>query len=169
MLKVAVIGPESTGKTTLAKALAAHFDTVCVPEYARTYLTALDRPYEQKDLSTIAMGQLANEERLARSAPELLFLDTDLYVIKVWSEFKYGYCDPYILTSLHYNKADLYLLTDYNIPYEEDPLRENPEQRAELFDIYLKEMEASGCAFSIVRGSHKERLQRAIQKINDLL
>ncbi len=169
MLKVAVIGPESTGKTTLAEALAAHFKTACVPEYARQYLNTLDRPYLQKDLSTMAIGQLALEEKIAQSAEKLLFLDTDLYVIKVWSEFKYGQCDPYILTQLQFHRADFYLLTDHHIPYEEDPLRENPDQRDKLFDIYLNEMKASGCAFSIVSGTHEERLRQAIAKINDLL
>lgn len=169
MLKVAVIGPESTGKTTLAEALAAHFKTAYVPEYARQYLTTLDRPYQQKDLSTIAIGQLALEEKIAPTADELLFLDTDLYVIKVWSEFKYGQCDPYILTQLQFHQADFYVLTDPDIPFEEDPLRENPRQRGELFDIYLNEIKASDCAFSVVRGTQEQRLKHAIEKINELL
>lgn len=169
MISIAIVGPESTGKSTLASALANHFKTICVPEYSRAFLSKLDRAYHQEDLLSIAQGQLKAEEQGRREASKLLFLDTDLFVIKVWSEFKYGNCNPLILQQLAENKADFYLLTAADIPYEDDPLRENPSDRPELFEIYHQELIAAGVDFRIVKGDLKKRIQDAIQHVNELL
>ncbi|MFY0594084.1 MAG: ATP-binding protein [Roseivirga sp.] len=166
---MAVIGPESTGKSTLASALADYFGTRCVPEYAREFLGKLDRPYNQDDLLTIAKGQLEDEKAFRKQANDLIILDTDLFVIKVWSEFKYGNADPFLLQLLSMNQADLYLLTSPDIPFEDDPLRESPKDRARLFDIYHKELMNAGVNFQIVDGSHESRLQKSIMVINDLI
>ncbi|MBO3699372.1 ATP-binding protein [Fabibacter sp. E12] len=164
-----IVGPESTGKTTLAKSLANHFQTEWVKEYAREYLTELGRSYTQSDLVEIAKGQVASENRIKKKAKRLIFLDTDLLVIKIWSEFKYGSCDPWIEQQLAMNRADLYLLTDFDIPYEDDPLRESPNQRGELFEIYKKTLIDSGSNFHVVKGDHSERLEEAIGYINLIL
>ncbi len=166
MISIAIVGPESTGKTTLAQSLAKQFETVWVPEYSREYLNALDRPYNQTDLIEIASGQLRAEKKVRKKAKDLIFLDTDLFVIKVWSEFKYGNCDPWILQQLEMNKADFYLLTFFDVPYEDDPLRESPENRPELFDIYEKELKSHGVNFQVVQGSSQKRLEQAIENIN---
>lgn len=169
MISIAIVGPESTGKSTLAIALADHFNTVCVPEYSRTFLSALNRPYQQEDLLDIAEGQLKAEQERKKEAKELVFLDTDLFVIKVWSEFKYGSCHPLILQQLAENKADFYLLTAADIPYEDDPLRENPSDRPELFEIYRQALIEAGVDFGIVKGASKKRIQDAIEFVNELL
>lgn len=169
MISIAIVGPESTGKSTLSSALASHFKTVCVPEFSRDFLSNLDRPYQQDDLLDMAKGQVMTETGGRNEANQLLFLDTDLFVIKVWSEFKYGNCDPIILQLLDIHKADFYLLTSPDIPFEDDPLRENPKDREELFEIYHKELVAAGVDFKVVNGSHQRRLQDAIQVISELL
>ncbi|WP_286755171.1 ATP-binding protein [Roseivirga sp. UBA838] len=169
MITIAVVGPESTGKTTLTEALAAHYKTLWVPEYSREFLTNLNRPYIQNDLIAIAEGQLREERKYRKQVKDLLFLDTDLFVIKIWSEFKYGHCDPWILQQLSMNQASYYLLTYYDVPYEEDPLRESPENRPELFDLYEKALKEYGVAYEVVQGSFQKRLETAIQKINSIL
>lgn len=169
MIKVAVIGPESTGKTTLAKSLAEHFNTVWVPEYARTYLNQLDRPYVQSDLLEIAKGQMESEKALERSANGILFCDTDLHVIKVWSEYKFGECDPWILNRLETQYYDFFLLTFFDIPYEVDPLREDPEERPYFFDIYYNMLLKRDLHFAVIQGSHNERIELAKKMVSSLL
>ena len=95
--KIAIVGPESTGKSTLAEGLAKHYQTVWVPEYARGYLNKLGRGYDQSDLIKIAQGQLGLEDECVNDAKRFLFCDTNLVVIKIWSDFKYGNCAPEIL------------------------------------------------------------------------
>src|SRR5690606_35150104 len=137
--KVVVVGPECTGKSDLSAFLAEHFKTDWVPEYARNYIDNLVRPYNEDDLLTIARGQLRVEDEFARTADKLIICDTNLYVIKVWSEFRFGQCDPEILNEIEKRSYDLYLLTNIDIPWQDDPQREHPQQREELYDIYLKE------------------------------
>lgn len=166
MISIAIVGPESTGKSTLSKSLAEHYQTLWSEEYAREYLTALDRPYEQSDLLKIAAGQLELANKVKQKANGIVFRDTDLLVIKVWSEFRYGDCDPWIVEQYELNKADLYLLTDTNIPYEDDPLRENPSQRGELFEIYEQELIKSKANYQVIKGELSERLDQSIAYIN---
>jgi NadR type nicotinamide-nucleotide adenylyltransferase len=171
MLKVVVIGPESTGKSTLSGQLAAHYQTMWVPEYARQYLEALPRPYEQSDLLQIAKGQLAQEDQLAVQANRLLICDTDLHVIKVWSEHKYGNCDPEILQIIKDRKYDLYLLTYIDIPWEEDPQREHPDpaMREYFYNVYRELVMESGVPWVEIRGSLEERIASAITAVDRLL
>jgi len=169
MIKIAILGPESTGKTYLAKALAEEYKMPWVPEYSRNYLTNLGRPYVQSDLLEIASGQMTLEKGMSRMAPKLLFLDTDLHVIKIWSEYKYGNCDPWIVQQMEMQHCDMYLLTYHDVPYEEDPLRENPDERPQLFDIYEQLMKDRGLQYRVMKGSHESRLAQAKQYINALL
>lgn len=171
MLKVVVIGPESTGKSTLSEQLAAHYQTVWVQEFARRYLGELPRPYEQQDLLTIAEGQLALEDELARQANRLLVCDTDLHVIKVWSEHKYGTCDPRILEQIATRPYDLYLLTYIDIPWEEDPQREYPDpaMREYFYNIYKDLVAASGVPWVEIKGSFQERKSLAVAAVDNLL
>lgn len=169
MIRVAIIGPESTGKTALAKALAEKYDTLWVPEYARQYLESLGRPYVQNDLIDIARGQMEAQRVFMKGAKRLLFTDTDLHVIRIWSEFKYGNCDPWILQQLELQHFDLYILTYYDIPYEEDPLRENPDSRPELFDLYHDLLTERKLPFVVVKGDHESRMKQASRRINPLL
>lgn len=171
MKKVVVIGPESTGKSTLSEWLASHYKTVWVPEYARGYIEGLDRPYEQSDLTKIAKGQLVLQAKQASQANELLICDTDLHVIRVWSEHKYGECDPWILNAIAKQHYDLYLLTYIDIPWEEDPQREHPDpaMREYFYDVYKKIVQATGVPWVEIRGSIAERQEAAEKAVDDLL
>lgn len=166
--RIVVVGPECTGKSDLAEFLAAHYNTACVPEYARGYLGNLVRPYNEEDLLTIARGQIRVEDEFARTANELLICDTNLYVIKVWSTFKYGECSGEILEEIKNRPYDLYLLTYIDVPWEDDPQREHPDKREELYEIYLNELRNQAVPFVEIKGERDTRRQRAIQAIDEL-
>ncbi len=163
--KVCVIGPECTGKTVLSEALATRLKTVWVAEYARAYLNKLNKPYNESDLIKIAHGQLRMEDEWLYDANKILVCDTNLMVIKVWSEFKYGKCDKAILDLIAERKYDLYLLTYIDIPWMSDPLREHPDKREELYNIYLREMKSQGVPFVEVKGNEQQRLEQALEAI----
>ena len=162
MKKIVITGPESTGKSILTKTIASHCKVAYVKEMARFYLEMLNRPYTRDDLSEIAKMQLEEEQRIQRSGGELLICDTDLRTIKIWSNYKYGSTDPYILEEIEKSKVDLYLLSYPDIPWEEDPLRENPNDREELFNIYLQELRQNEQIFEIVSGQFGKREKCAI-------
>lgn len=166
--RVAIIGPECTGKTDLARFLANQYDTAWVPEFARAYLETLGRPYNQQDLLTIAAGQVNSENALAQQANKFLFCDTNLIVIKIWSEFKYGWCDPAIIALMKQQAYDLVLLTDVDLPWEEDPLREHPHKREELFELYKAELKATQTPYTLIRGSYALRREAAIRAVDAL-
>jgi NadR type nicotinamide-nucleotide adenylyltransferase len=167
--KVVILGPECTGKSELSEYLANYFGTVWVEEYARTYISALPRPYEQEDLRVIARGQLSLEDTRAPKANRVLICDTDLYVIKIWSQFKYGFVDEEILEAIATRKYDLYLLSYIDVPWAYDPQREHPDQRGELFDLYHHEMLRQHVPFTIIKGTREERRASAVRSIKMLL
>jgi NadR type nicotinamide-nucleotide adenylyltransferase len=162
--KIVIIGPESTGKSTLSKALAEQLNTVWVPEYARTYLEQHGQAYHYEDLTAIAKGQLASEEEWVQQANKYLICDTDLYVLKVWSEHKYGQVDAFILEAIAQRHYDAYILCDIDMPWSADPLREHPdpEMRQYFYNIYKDIVLHSGKPFSIVSGHEEERLAQAL-------
>lgn len=159
--RIAIVGPESTGKSDLAQALAHHYQDQWVPEYAREYLHELPRPYREADLWAIAQGQLSSEAAKARQARRWLFVDTNLLVIKIWGEFKYGRVDPRIERHLGLGGYDLHLLPDIDLPWADDPLREHPQARQELFDRYHAALVDAAVPFAVVRGLGAARLQHA--------
>jgi NadR type nicotinamide-nucleotide adenylyltransferase len=167
--KVAVIGPECTGKSDLSEFLAGHFKTDWVPEYARSYIDNLVRPYEQHDLLTIAHGQIRIEDEWSRGASSPLICDTNLYVIKVWSMFKYGNCDQEILNQIAKRNYDLYLLTFIDVPWVDDPQREHPDQRYELYEAYLNEMKNQPVPFVEIKGEREQRRKTAIEAVEKIL
>lgn len=167
--RIVIIGAECTGKSELSALLADIYETVWVKEYAREYLDQLDRPYGPADLNLIARGQVAQEDAMATKANKVLICDTDPYVIKVWSNFKYGYCDQEILDMIARRKYDLYLLTYIDIPWVSDPLREHPDEREELYSIYLQEMQNQSVPFVQVKGNRRERRKIATSAIDSLL
>lgn len=167
--KVVILGPECTGKSELSEYLANHFSTVWVEEYARTYISTLERPYGPEDLPVIARGQLSLEDTFTPQANRVLICDTDLYVIKIWSQFKYGFVHPDILKSIATRKYDLYLLSYIDVPWAYDPQREHPQQRDELFGMYHQEMLRQHVPFTIIRGTREERRASAIESIRKLL
>ncbi len=161
MKRIAITGPESTGKSSLARELARIFNTTWVPEYAREYLLELGLPYEEGDILKIAKGQLRSEEKMAHQASRLLFCDTDFLVTRIWSIVKYGRCSPWIEKKLEEHRYDLYLLCNIDLPWEFDPLREHPDKRLMLFDLYHRELTHRGFPFAVVSGEGASRTAMA--------
>ena len=167
--KVAIVGPECTGKTDLSHYLASHYKTEWVPEYARAFLNKLNRPYEKSDLTKIAHGQIRMEDEWMQNANRVLICDTNLIVIKVWSEEKFGDCDPEILSSLSARHYDLLLLTNIDIPWEDDPQREHPGKREYFWNIYKKESALSKISTIEISGPREERRRKAVEAIEKIL
>lgn len=169
IIRVSIVGPECTGKSTLSSLLAKYYDTIWVKEYARHYIDRLERNYEEKDLLEIAKGQIRDEDQLAEKANRVLICDTDLMVIKVWAEHKYGAAYQEILDEYQRRNYDLYILTGTDIPWEEDPQRENPALRNFFYNTFKTELEAREAHYIEVSGNHYERQKKAVNAIDDLL
>lgn len=199
--RIVILGPESTGKSTLCEGLANHFSqsrpSGWVPEYAREYLETHGSNYQFNDLTTIARGQIESEQQAAQklnllSIPQktaaalqqthdphtpastllpVLFIDTDLYVMKVWSEFVYGQCDTWILDQIASRNYDGYLLCLPDLPWTFDVLREYPDQatRQTLFHIYKDLMINQSTPWAEVSGQDEQRLAGAIASVNEFL
>ncbi len=192
--KVVIIGPESTGKSTLCTQLAQHYQTQWCPEYAREYLLKNGTNYSFDDLLTIAKGQLALEEtfilstvnsqpstvnRRPSTTPgqqstvdgQMLFLDTDMYVMKVWCEFVFGQCHAFILDQIVERKYDLYLLCKPDLPWVKDELREYPdlENREKLYHIYKDLLINQQTPWAEISGNYNDRLAKAITTIEGIL
>lgn len=166
-MKIVINGPESTGKTTLVEELSNHFDVDYLPEYARIYLEEYGPEYDESDLLSIAKSQHEIYQAKIKEI-DTLIADTDLLNIKIWSEYKYGQCDPWIIKSLNENKPDLYLLCGVDIPWEFDTFRENPNDREAIYDIYLREIKLLEVPYNIIKGSRAERKKLAIEAIEIL-
>ncbi len=174
LVKIVLYGPESTGKTTLSKQLAAHYNTVWVPEFARGYLQKKwdeeQKVCELQDLVPIAEGQVKLENELAKKANRLLICDTDILETKVYSEAYFdGYCDPELEKYALLNTYDLYFLTGIDVPWEPDDLRDRPDQREKMLDLFKTTLEKYGRTFIPLSGGKQERLQTAIFYIDKLL
>lgn len=164
--RIAVVGPESTGKSELCQHLARIYDTEWVPEYARFYLDRLSGTYTQPDLVEMAKGQLIWEDDKADYAHEFLFCDTTMLVFKIWSDHKYGQTDSWIESELKTRKYDFYLLTNFDIPWMPDPYREHPKLRKHFFDLYKHYLEEHQLPFGIVSGIEEDRTQCAMDHLN---
>ncbi|MBN3581399.1 ATP-binding protein [Algoriphagus aestuarii] len=169
--RILILGPESTGKSTLASDLSTHYNEPWVPEYAREFLDQLGRNYDYEDLLEIARGQVGIEDQLALEAEKFLFCDTDLRVIHIWSEHRFGKTDPWVLDQIQKRAYSLILLTDTDMPWEPDPLREYPEleMRQYFFEKYLTLAKVSGFPYEVVSGNESSRLKQAINHINKYL
>ena len=166
--RIAIIGPESTGKSKLAQELAEFYYTEWVPEFARFYLDRLDRDYQEADLLEIAKAQLTWEDDRAILADKYLFCDTNLVVLKIWSQDKYGKTDPWIVDQISQRKYDFYLLSYIDIPWKDDPQREHPQRRKEFFNIYLNFLESNQLPYGIVMGIEDDRLACAIKLLENI-
>jgi len=173
MLRVAITGPESTGKTTLSRQLAAHYHTTWAPEYARTYLEEKGPNYTLPDLEEIARGQLREEEQAAAEAQAqgqtVFFCDTDLLVIKVWAEHAFGHCPDWILQRIGQQHYDLVLLLNVDLPWELDPLREHPHLRQHFFQVYQQALLDQNANFAIVSGALEQRFDQARSLVDILI
>ena len=167
MKKIAIIGPESTGKSTITAQLAGYYNEPAVEEFGRKYLEKTNGTYQKEDLLAITKGMIESEKSLAKKANNFLFCDTDLIMMKVWYEVKYGQCHPLVLDQLRKRPYDFYLLCAPDLPWEEDPLRENPTMREELFEKYLTNLKHYDFRYRIVKGM-KNRFQGAVVEIEKL-
>ena len=169
--KIIIIGPESTGKSTLCTQLASHFNTRWCPEFAREYLLEHGTDYSYDNLLTIAKGQWTLENEYAVNTEDLLFVDTDQYVMKVWCEFVFNQCHTWILNRVADQCADLYLLTNIDLPWVQDELREYPNEgpRKELYHIYRDILVNQDVPWVEISGNYEERLKLAISSVSSLL
>ena len=167
MFKIAITGPESTGKSTLSEKLAHHYKTDFVPEYSRSYLENFVGQYTENDVVEIAKGQhnLILEEE--KKSSKILIADTEIVVCKIWVEYVFKHSNKVIDEILKQQDFDLYLLCDIDLPWVYDPLRENPDidERKELFEIYRNTLEQMKVPFEIVSGDNDERVNNAIKII----
>jgi nicotinamide riboside kinase len=185
VLKIILTGPESSGKSTMAQALATALGAPLVPEFARSYLAHLGRPYRCDDLPTIARGQQAWEDWFAdnrliinEKEPKTLICDTDWTVIQVWEEYKFGVrssefgvrSSPLSDSKLRTpnSRTRFYFLCAPDIPWQPDPQREHPHERAQLFEHYERLLRHENLPYHILRGPHAERLQTAQAIIQEL-
>ena len=173
IIKVVLFGPESTGKTTLAQQLAAHYQTLWVPEYMREYLENKwekeGKLVSKEDLLPIAEGQLRQEKIAMEKVENLLICDTNLLELKVYSEYYYdGYCPEFIKREATKDNYSIYLLTYVDTPWEEDILRDRPHNREEMFSIFEDELKKQGFPYEILKGNLKERFDRAVKIIDAL-
>lgn len=166
--KIVITGPESTGKSTLTQQLAQHYNSKWLPEYAREYLETNGKDYTKEDLLIIAKHQIAVEDKMIQQLEERneewLFIDTDLIVIKVWSEFVFGNCDTWILRQIANRHYDGYLLCDVDLPWVKDNLREYPDlETRSILKLYYKDnLVNQKVPWTMITGNYDQRLQQAI-------
>ncbi len=170
MFKIAILGPESTGKTELARNLAEYFDAEWVPEYAREYVEKLNEPYTYEDVCIIARKQIEQEKQFENQLTnkQFVFFDTDLIITKVWLEFKYKIVPDFLTERLKPSFFDLYLLCAPDLPWEPDAVREHGNDREFFFNWYKAEIEQTRKPYVIVSGIGNQRIQHAIEALTIL-
>ena len=170
-LRIVIFGPESTGKTTLARQLAKHYKTQWVPEYMRTYLqekwNVRKETIAKNDLLAIASGQISKENKKIRTASNFLFCDTNLLELQVYCEYYYdSWCPEEIIASVNESSYNFYFLTGIDVPWQADDLRDRPFDRSTLFCNFEKALQERNIPYQLVEGSKEERLQKAIELLD---
>jgi NadR type nicotinamide-nucleotide adenylyltransferase len=169
ILKIAVVGPESTGKSTMSAYLAAHFDTIWVPEYARSYCEKLTEPPTWQDEVNIFYGQLILEEEFLPKANKILICDTTFITVKIWSDYIFGKSPQEVLDELPKHPYDLYLLLSIDLPWEDDPLRDFPHMREHFMEVWHKELKALNANYVLISGAGQERYDSAVAVVDEFL
>lgn len=174
LVKIVLFGPESTGKTTLSRQLARHYNTVWAPEFAREYLQDKwnneRKTCQKEDLLPIAIGQMNLENNLAKKADKVLICDTDLLETKVYSEEYYGgFVEEELDEAAKKNTYDLYLLTYIDTPWEEDDLRDRPELRLEMFTAFENALKSHNKPYILLKGNKEIRFKKAIKAIDKII
>ena len=171
-LKIVLFGPESTGKTSLAKTLAEHYRTEWVPEFARDYLQEkYDNAGEicaQEDLLPIAKGQMKHENQLAKKANNILFCDTNLLETYIYGEayypdFEYSLEARKLKTAIKKTHYDLHFLTYIDVPWEPDDLRDKPYEREAMFARFENALKERNLPFVLLKGNPQERIKIALK------
>jgi Predicted ATPase/kinase involved in NAD metabolism len=167
MIKIAILGPESTGKSTLSKELSEYFHIDFVPEYSREYLSKLNRKYTFDDVTEIAKKQNQMILEKARHAGKYLISDTEMIVCKIWTEYVYGKTSTFIENAVSEQFFDIYLLCNIDLKWENDPLRENPklEERESIFKLYINELQRLKANYHIISGEGANRFHNALSHI----
>ena len=167
MIKIAILGPESTGKTELAGKLADHFKSPWVPEYAREYIENLKTPYTYEDVCLIAIKQIKEEQEIEtlNLSAEYVFFDTDLIITKVWFEYRFKKIPSFLSEYMKNVYFDFYLLCAPDLPWEPDPVREHGADRDFFFNWYKREIEQTGKPCVIVTETGNKRFQNALDAI----
>lgn len=167
--KIAVVGPESTGKSTISAQLAKYYDTVWVPEYARGYCEALTGPCTWQDEINMFKGQINLEESIFPYANKIIICDTTFITVKIWSDHTFGESPQEVIDELPKHPYDLYLLMDIDLPWQDDPLRDFPYMREHFMHVWHRELTALGAEYHLISGTDTERLKNAIQTIDRYL
>lgn len=168
--KIAIVGPESTGKSTITQQLAKHYNTLWVPEYARYYCAALTEPCNLQDEVNMFHGQLALEDSILTIAEkDIIFCDTTFITVKIWSDEVFGETPQIVLDALPKYNYDLYLLMDIDLPWQEDPLRDFPNKREHFMKVWQQELKALNATYVTVSGQDEDRLNNAITAVETFL
>ncbi|HVS92063.1 MAG TPA: ATP-binding protein [Mucilaginibacter sp.] len=166
LLKIAIVGPESTGKSTMSSFLAEHYQTVWVPEFARDYCAALNAPPTWQDEINMFYGQVALEEEYLPKANNLLICDTTFITVKIWSDYTFGRSPQEVLDELPKRLYDFYLLLNIDLPWEEDPLRDFPHLREHFMEVWHKELKELNADYVTISGTGQDRYDNAVKAIN---
>jgi NadR type nicotinamide-nucleotide adenylyltransferase len=165
--KIVILGAESTGKSTLCKQLAIHYNTIFVPEFARTYFEEHDiNNYNISDLEIIAKNQLESEKDSINKANNYLFCDTSLITIKIWSTHKFNIVPKYITKYIKPSDYDLYLISNNDVKWIADPQRRNEDLREHLFKWNKHELQKLNVDYKIIKDEGEVRLKNAIRFID---
>jgi len=165
LIKLVFTGPESSGKTTLAKSLAAALQAPLVPEFSRPFLTYLGRNYQYNDLKTIYTGQQAWENWYQRQRPHpYLVCDTDWTVIRIWELYSFG--TTKITAQAKSSPNTHYFLCAPDFPWEPDALREHPAERNQLFELYKQLLGDLNAKTIILNGTPTERLKKVVELLS---
>lgn len=167
--KIAVVGPESTGKSTISKLLAQHYNTIYVPEYAREYCSKLTDPCTWQDEINMFHGQLELEKQLLPRANHLLICDTTFITVKIWSDQMFGKTPQEVLDELPKHTYDFYLLMNIDLPWEHDPLRDFPDLREHFMEVWHRELRNLNANYVVISGNSAARLGNAIASIDSFL
>lgn len=167
--KIAVVGPESTGKSTISAQLAQHYQTVWVPEYARGYCEKLTEPCTWQDEINMFRGQLELEQELLPKANKILICDTTFITVKIWSDHMFGKSPQEVIDKLPKHPYDFYLLMDIDLPWEHDPLRDFPDLREHFMEVWHKELHELNASYVVISGEGELRQQNAVRAIDSFL
>lgn len=166
IIKIAIVGPESTGKSTLSKWLADHYQTICVPEFARGYCENLTADCTWQDEINMFYGQLALEKERLPKANKLLVCDTTFITVKIWSDQLFGSSPQEVLDELPKHPYDFYLLLDIDTPWQDDPLRNFPTMREHFMQVWHRELKALNANYTVISGTGQERFENAVKAID---